>query len=413
MKYKLKEPKLERADGFDEYPELLRHLLLTRGVQNKKDADIFLNPDYEKHIHDPFLMKDMQKAVTLLSGLLEKKDKVVIYADYDADGIPGAVIMRDFLVKIGYENFEVYIPHRHDEGFGLNSGAVREFAKNGVKMIMTIDCGISDVSEVGVAKELGMKVIITDHHLPGSILPNADAILDPKQADCDYPEKNLCGCAVAFKFIEALISDGKFSVAKGWSKWLLDMVGIATLSDMVPLVGENRVLAFYGLKVLRKSPRLGLMKLLRKIKINQREMTEDDIVFSVTPKLNAASRMGEPIDAFRLLSTQDEIEADELSSILIKINDERKGIVGSLVKEVNKIVKERYGFKGKKIIVVGNPSWRPALLGLVANSLIKDHACPVFLWGRDGDDKIKGSCRSLGSVSVVALMQSAPDYFLD
>ncbi len=192
------------------------------------------------------------------------------------------------------------------------------------------------------------------------------------------------------------------------------MVGIATLSDMVPLQGENRTFAHFGLTVLRKSPRVGLRKLLRKLKINQRELTEDDVGFMISPRLNAASRMGNPIDAFKLLSTTDETEADTLSDHLNKINDERKGTVASMVKEIRHLVGERYSPEEKKLIVLGNPKWRPSLVGLAANTLMQEFFCPVFIWGREETSVIKGSCRSGGHVDLVALMQAtAPGIFTE
>ena len=406
---------------------LLDHLLFHRGVESPEKAERFLAPDYEKHTHDPFLMKDMEKAVSRALKAFSDGEKTVIYSDYDTDGIPAGVALHDFFKKVGFTNFSNYIPHRHDEGFGLNLEAVEQFAKDGVKLLITIDCGTGDIAPVMRANELGLEVIIVDHHLPcPSIvrdalgrdkgeLPAAFAILNPKQSDCGYPEKNLCGAGVVFKLIQALVLrlrsnvDGQLSnVPVGFEKWLLDMVGIATLSDMVPLTGENRVFAYYGLKVLQKSPRVGLMKLLAKLKVNQRYLTEDDIGFTIGPRINAASRMGVPMDAFNLLSTKDETEADMLAEHLNKINDERKGTVAALAKEIKKIVRERYEEKANRVMVIGNPSWRPALLGLAANTCANEYQCPVFLWGRDGDNVIKGSCRSGESANLVELMSRAP-----
>ncbi len=399
----------ERRDG-----TFAEHLLFHRGILSPTDVEKFLSPDYEKHTHDPFLMKGMAKAVERILKAISGGERVAIWSDYDADGIPGGVILHDFFKKIGYANFENYIPHRHNEGFGLNEAGICELAERGAKVLITIDCGIADVADVAYANTLGTDVIITDHHLPNAELPPAFAILNPKQADCAYPEKMLCGSGVVFKLIQALclhlsLNANRYTLNAppiGWEKWLLDMVGLATLSDMVPLTGENRVFAQYGLKVLRKSPRIGLMKLLRKLKVDQRELTEDDIGFTITPRINAASRMGTPHDAFHLLSTTDENEADRLSDELNRVNDERKGVVAAMVKEIRKIVGERASGGGPKVIVAGNPRWRPSLLGLAANTLMNEHNCPVFLWGRDGSDAIKGSCRSDGSVSVVALMQA-------
>jgi len=417
------EKKLETLAG---YPELLRTLFLNRGIKNKEEADAFLQPDYERDIHDPFLLPDMDKAVERILQAISQKQKIVIYSDYDADGIPGGVILHDFFQKINYENFANYIPHRHMEGFGLNPEAIDKFKEDKVDLIITVDCGVTDIKEVARAKKYGIDVIITDHHEPGE-LPKAVAVVDAKRADSKYPFKELCGAGVAYKLVQAIlikiksqknplhltrtnrseeISGILFSDVKdGWEKWLLDMVGIATLSDMVPLIGENRALAYYGLKVLRKSPRVGLVKLLRLLKIEQTNITEDDVGFSISPRINAASRMGNPEDAFKLFIAKDEAEADISARHLDHINNERKGVVAGIVKEVRKIMKKRYddGLT-HKVIVIGNPEWKPSLLGLVANSLVDDHDCPVFLWGRDGGNILKGSCRGNGCVSVFDLM---------
>jgi len=398
------------------YPNLLRILLEKRGLKIMEEADVFLNPDYERDLHNPFLLKDMDKAVKRILEAVEKKEKIVIFSDYDADGIPGGVLLHDFLKKIGHENFINYIPHRHDEGFGLNEEAVDEFKKDKVKLIITVDCGIADLAEADLIKKHKIDLIITDHHTPKNKLPEAIAILDPKRADCQYPFKDLCGAGVAYKLVQAILKKNNFGLKEGAEKWWLDMVGIATLSDMVPLIGENRTLAFYGLKVLRKSPRLGLMKLLRLLKIEQNQLTEDDIGFSISPRINAASRMGDPEDAFKLFVVKTDEEADICARHLDKINNERKGVVASMVKEVRKIMRERYlpgsasetGGK-RRVIVIGNPDWKPSLLGLVANSLVDDHSCPVFLWGRDGGNILKGSCRGDGCVSILDLMKEVEE----
>ncbi len=424
FKSKIREEKA--LEGLTGYPEFLRILMVNRGIKTKEEAEAFLLPDYEKDLPDPFLLKDMDKAVERILTAIKKEEKIVIFSDYDADGIPGAVILHDFFEKINYKNFTNYIPHRDLEGFGLNEEAIDEFKKDKVKLIITVDCGIADLAEAEKIHKHKIDLIITDHHEPKDKLPKAVAVIDPKRADCKYPFKDLCGAAVAFKLVQAILVVIKskkhplrltrtnrskdifldFIITDGWEKWLLDVVGIATLSDMVPLIGENRALAHYGLKVLRKSPRIGLMKLLSLLKIKQSEITEDDIGFSISPRINAASRMGNPEDAFKLFVAKDEVEADTFARHLDHINNERKGVVASMVKEVRKIMKERLGENAneKKVVVIGNPDWKPSLLGLVANSLVDDHSCPVFLWGRDGGNVLKGSCRSDGSVSLIDLM---------
>lgn len=395
---------------------LLVKMLERRGLLNEQAQD-FLSPDYDKHTHDPYLLKDMAKAVERVIRAIKNNEKIEIYSDYDADGIPGAVVLYDFFKKVGFENFENYIPDRLEEGFGINVAAMEEIAERKAKLVISIDCGITDVAAVKRGNELGIDTIITDHHEPNGEMPPAYAILNPKQKDCAYPYKFLCGSGVIFKLIQAILAspdakDLRQHVTVGWEKWLLDMVGLATLSDMVPLTGENRVFAFYGLKVLRKSPRLGLMKLLRQARANQRFLTEDDVSFTITPRINAASRMGLPHDAFELLSTKDELRAGVLIEHLNKINDERKGLVASIVKEVRQAIleRERDG-RLREVIVMGHVHWKPSVLGLVANSLKDDHDRPVFLWGKETSPTIKGSCRSDGRVSVVDLMEQSKELF--
>ena len=423
MLYSIRRPlTLDERNRIGGASDIIAHLLFHRGITDAETAEKFLILDYDTQVHDPFLLKDAEKAATRILEAIKNEERIAIYSDYDADGIPAAVIFNDFFNRIGYKNFSIYIPHRHDEGFGLNIEAVEQLAGEGVKLLITLDCGISDVEPVKHANKLGVTVIITDHHEPPRVLPKAFAIIDHKQDGCEYPDKNLCGSGVGFKFIQAIIKKSKEK--GGWSKengqsqngilkdghekWLLDMVGIATLSDMVPLVGENRVFARYGLSVLRKSPRKGLQKLLSYLKIAQKHLTEDDIAFMITPRINAASRMGVPMDAFNLLSTEDEADAKKFVEHLDAINNERKGTVAALVKEVKKIIKERHGEKMPNVIVMGNPDWRPSLLGLVANTCAEEFNRPVFLWGRDGDAIIKGSCRSGGTVSVVDIMHKVP-----
>jgi len=403
------------------YSELLRTILEKRGIKNQKEAEIFLNPDYERDLYDPFMMKDMEKVCVKLFEIIENKEKTVIYADYDCDGIPGAVILEDLFKKIGYENYEVYIPGRNSEGYGLNLSAIKQFIEKKVKLLITIDLGITAVSEVAQAKMNGIDVIITDHHLPHKILPRAYVILNPKVDD--YPEKMLCGAGVVFKFVQGFIKKyGEFyKINTGWEKWLLDMTGLATLSDLVPLLGENRVISYYGMKVLKKSPRPGLQKLLAKMKIEQKYLTEDDIGFMVTPRLNAASRMDDPMKAYELLSTDDEVKAGIIADHLSKINDDRKTMVASIMREVNKKLSARGGstYGGEnldnlhEVIVIGNPEWRVGVLGLVAGKISNEHKKPVFVWGKDENDLIRGSCRSDGSVSLVELMTETREFFLE
>ena len=243
-------------EELSKYPKILRKLLFYRGIKTKEEAERFLNPIFEDN-NDPFLMDGMDIAVERIIEAIKKNEKIIIYSDYDADGIPGAVILYDFFKKVGHDNFENYIPHRVLEGFGLNDEAIDIFAKNKAKLIITIDCGIADIEESKRIKKYGIDLIVTDHHLPSlnlnneEELPKALAVLDSKRKNSKYPDKNLCGAGVVFKLVQALVKKhGKyFGIKEGWEKWLLDMVAIATVSDMVPLIGENRLFSYYGLKV--------------------------------------------------------------------------------------------------------------------------------------------------------------------
>ncbi len=453
--------------------ELQKLLLANRGIK-EDEIEIFLNPSYETGVYDPYLMKDMEKAVDRILKAIEEKEKIGIFSDYDADGVPGAVMMKDFFDRIEYENVFYYIPDRHLEGFGLKDDSITECSDNGVKLLITIDCGITDVGEVKHAKSLGMEVIITDHHLPSVIpvktgihkyfsaekssghdsarqlpslqsgptptsqsensglgsplstarmtkkksksdrgsdiqnLPDAFAILDPKQEGDEYPDKMLCGTGVAFKLIQGILAKNRFGIGESQEKWFLDMVGIATLSDMVPLLNENRTLASYGLKVLRKSKRPGLIALLKRAGVDQGLISEEDIGFMIAPRINAAGRMGHAMDAFKMLSTTDEKEAEKSADYINDLNNERKGIVARMVKEMKAMLSTRIEHeKEKGVIVLGHPDWKPSLLGLAANSIVEEHGMPVFLWGRESGTVIKGSCRSNGVVNMVEIMRGA------
>ena len=385
------------------YPPLVQTLLKNRGITNAADAEHFLYPDFARDVRDPFGILNMEKAVERILRAIDASERIAIFADYDCDGIPGAVIFSDFLKKIGHKNFEVYIPHRNNEGYGLNSEAVDALASRGATLLITVDCGISDIVEAAHMAELGIDLIITDHHLPQDVLPRAYAIVNSKQTDDIYHDSMLCGAAVVWKIVSALLAmrGEKWGVPIGWEKWLLDMAGLATIADMVPLRNENRALAYYGLMVLKKSRRPGLLALLGKMDLLPKNITEDDIGFMIGPRLNAASRMGDPSDAFRLLSAETSEEAEICADKLIHLNEARKGLVASMVKEARKHLEVR---TLREVVVIDNPLWKPGLAGLVASNLSEAYARPVFVWGRTDGGCIKGSCRSDGTVNVVELM---------
>ena len=383
-----------------------------------------LVPDYERDIHDPFLMPDMDKAVKRVLKAVKTDERVMIFADYDADGVPGASVLATFFNKIGFTNFGVYLPDRHLEDYGLSEAAINQAKADGVSFLITIDCGIANAKEVAYAKKLKIETIVTDHHLVPDKIPKAVAVLDPKREDCGYPFRELCGAGVVYKLVQALLASARLNlkdaprfnladIPLGWEKWLLDFVAIATVSDMVPLTGENRALVHFGLKVLRRSPRPGIVELCRALRLKQEEITEDDIAFSIGPRVNAASRMAHAREAFELLITEDVAVAATIARRLEKLNKERRKCVDQIITHVQ-LSRLNLDNESLSLLVVGHESWSLGVLGLTASRLVETYRRPVFIWGKNGNGMIKGSCRSDGTVNVVELMRGVgEDFFLN
>jgi single-stranded-DNA-specific exonuclease len=404
----------------------LQQIILQNRNIDEKDWDNFLHPDFETGVYDPFLLPDMEKSAERILRAIEKQEKIVIYSDYDCDGIPGGALLRSFFTEIRYENVTNYIPHRHKEGYGLHLAAIDTFIDDGATLIITVDLGITNNVEVEYAQQKGIDVIVTDHHLPHTemvegkvmqIIPKAFAVINAKRDDNEYPDTMLCGCATAWKLVCATILRGKEkkkhgfeNIGEGFTKWLLDLVAISTIADMVPLVDENRVLAYYGLKVLRKSRRKGIQALALKAGVKLGEVTEDDIAFLFAPRINAASRMDIPLEALKLLLSTDEKTAQDKATYLECLNNSRKTSVASAMKVAYKHMEGR---DNQSVIVVGDTTWTPGILGLIASKLKDEYGKTVFVWGRDEDGgDFKGSCRSDGRTHLVDLMQAAtPETF--
>lgn len=405
----------EITDGIEQelssYSQLTRRLLVNRGITERDEAFAFLNPSYEDHSHDPFLLKDIDKAIERIYQAIQKNEKIAVYADYDCDGIPGAVIMHDFFEMLGYSNVVIYIPDRHKEGYGLQKESLAKLFSEGVALVVTVDLGITNIAEVDFCNTHGVDCIVTDHHLVGGEVPRAYAVVNPKQKECGYPDPMLCGSGVAFKLVQAFLKRyaDVFSVPVGKEKWLLDMVGLATLSDMVPLVNENRIFAYYGLMVFKKTRRPGLLHLLKKSGVKLQHLIEDDITFMVTPRINAAGRMDHPKHAFQLLSLQDPAESFEKAVMLEKYNTERKNLVKKIMKQALAKLADR---PKASVIVLGDRTWHIGVLGLVASRLVEEFDVPVFVWGGDEEtDSLKGSCRGNATVNMVELMRVCEDCF--
>lgn len=435
---------LHMKDTFDitKLHPLTKMLLKKRGVVEESAMKDFLFPSYEEHIGDPFGIHGMTEAVDRILQAIRNTETIAIYSDYDCDGVPGGVLLREFFDTIGYPA-EMYIPHRHNEGYGIHTHAVDTLKKRGVSLIITVDLAITNIEEIAYAKSVGVDFIVTDHHLPitvdqelmqnkresdaeelrkfvgsgtlvgSQVVPSAVAVLNSKQEVCTYRDDMLCGCAVAWKLASALLSVmrvdetlGKVhekakALPEGYEKWMLDLVGISTISDMVPLVNENRALAHFGLRVLRKTKRPGLLHIFNEQRVKKENLVEDDIAFTIAPRINAASRMGDPIQAHQMLYERDVESAEGYARDLEMLNTLRKQEVKDIVATIS------FGADVYKndVIVVGDMSWGPGILGLVAQKIIDETAKPVFVWGQ-GDDKtqLKGSCRSIGDVHVVDLM---------
>ncbi len=398
----------------NKYSIIIAQLLFNRKINTLKEAQEFLDPKWEDN-NDPYLIKNMKKAVLRFIKAVNCNEKITIYADYDADGIPGAIILSDLLDKISYENYDIYIPHRHNEGYGIHKEAIKKIINSGTKLIISIDVGITANESAKLCKKEKVDLIITDHHLPiqkngKESLPRAFTILNPKQEDDNYPNRMICGAGVIFKFVQAFVQKygEKYNIQEGWEKWLLDMLGIATISDMVPLKNENRIFAYYGMKVIKEitkngnKHRIGLKTLIQNAGINTEYMTEENISFGITPQINAASRMSHPKDAVVVFQSKDIKEVQSSVEHLTKLNNKRKKLTKKTTAEALLLIENK---KIKDIIVVGNKNWKAGILGLVASKLVNKYKVPVFVWSQE-KNIIKGSCRSIDELHLVDIMQN-------
>lgn len=396
------------GDGWG-YPEFFLQFFWNRGIRSAEAAEEFLNPDFLK-MHDPFLFPDMKKACDRIAEAREKKETIFIFADYDADGVPGAVILHTAFKVLGITP-RIYIPHREKEGYGLNKAAIDYMKAEGASLFITCDLGISNNEEIVYAKNLGLQSIITDHHtLPPELAGDACAIIHPKVGG--YPYKELSGGGVAYKLAQALLrtigSSAPYS-GEAAEKWLLDLAAITTVADMMPLTGENRILTFYGLKVLNKTRRLGLRKLIETAGLELGKLDAHNIGFQIAPRINAAGRMDHANAAFELLICEDEREATRLAENLNRTNQERQRQTEIIVNEAKfQIVQE--GKESDFCLFAWKPGWPLGLLGLAAGKISDTFKRPVILM-TEVEGKIKGSARSVEGWSVIAALQKLSELF--
>lgn len=406
--------------AFPEIKPVVMQLLNDRGLTTQKDIDQFLNPDYEGDIHDPFLFSQMQAAVDRLLLARENNEKITVHGDYDADGVSGSVILVSTLKHLGFSDVTSYLPHRDKEGYGLNMKTVDYLAGEGTKVIITTDCGISNVEEIAYARSKGIDVIITDHHTQKDTLPDA-IILHPKVKGESYPFKDLAGGGVAFKLAQGLLRhESKIKPEMhndfvAFEKWLLDMVAVSSVADMVPLIGENRTLVKYGLIVLGKTKRIGMQALLKesgrwqRAKVGQIEFSTYDIGFIIGPRINAAGRIDHSNIAFKLLMSDNEADAIRLAIQLEETNKERQEITTRMVAEgVQQVGMVE---PGAQALVVYDPNWSMGVVGLVAGRLLEKFHLPVFACAQI-DGKIAGSGRSIEGYDCTEALDSVKDLLL-
>lgn len=383
---------------------VLSTLLVGRGIRTFEQARSFFRPSLSS-LHDPFLMKDMDKAVARLDKALSQREKILVYGDYDVDGTTAVALVYSFLKGIT-ASVDFYIPDRYDEGYGVSIKGIDWAAENGFSLIITLDCGIKAIDKVLYARSKGVDVIICDHHLPESEIPSAVAVLDPKREDCNYPFDDLSGCGVGFKLVQA------YSQYKGIPfeslTPLLDLLVVSIASDLVTVVGENRILAHYGLKILNERPRIGLLAMINLAKLEQSHITIDDIVFKIGPRINAAGRMESGRLAVALLTATNEADAYEIGSKINDNNNERKKYDREITKEALEMVSNGTCYSSENAVIVYAPSWNKGVVGIVASRLVEAYYKPTFVL-TESNGFVTGSARSIRGFDLYEAISSCSD----
>ncbi|MBN2789114.1 MAG: single-stranded-DNA-specific exonuclease RecJ [Candidatus Delongbacteria bacterium] len=383
-------------------PSAILKLLVSRGYKTREDIETFLHPENVEY-HDPFLMKDMDKAVERVIEALVNRENILIWGDYDVDGITSTSILYLFFLRRLGLKVDYAIPNRESEGYGLSNNGILQASKNGVDLIITVDCGITSVQEVEYAKSLGIDIIITDHHEPDNELPKAYAIIDPKRNDCDYPYKHLAGVGVAFKLIQGILANNDMPLKI--SEKFINITAIGTAADIVPMTGENRKIVYEGLRTLGNCPNIGLSTLLKKLNFYGNDVKVNHILFGLAPRINAVGRMGDAERAVNLLITNDIQEATEIVADLELENKRRREFDAETLSEAINILEEVDHFdpKADKAIVVANENWHVGVIGIVASRLVEKYYRPsVVISINDGIGK--GSCRSISGINIYEVL---------
>ena len=388
-------------------PDMIAEMLIKKELTSIKDIEEFFNPNLN-NMHDPFLYVDMIKATERVISAIDKKELITIYGDYDVDGTTSSALLYLGLKKIG-ANIDYYIPHRMIDGYGLSLSGVDQLKENGSELIISVDCGINAVEEVEQINELGMDVIITDHHNPKEELPNAVAIINPKIKDCKYPYDMLAGVGVAYKLLIAVYSQLEINTDELIDKYI-DLVALGTIADIVPLTGENRIIASIGLERLGKKQNIGLNALINLAGLSQKELNSADIVFGIAPRINAAGRMGSAMRAVELMVSIDEEESDELAQIIERENSLRQQIDQRTFHEACDIIEAKYkNMDDTPIIVVSSDDWHPGVIGIVASKLVEKYYRPsIMITFKEGIGS--GSGRSIAGFNLFDALVSVEGY---
>lgn len=383
---------------------VLAQMLIERGISTPEAARSYFRPQLHE-LHDPFLMKDMDVAVARLNEAMGRKERIMIYGDYDVDGCTAVALVYRFLQQF-YSNIEYYIPDRYDEGYGVSISGVDYAADQDVKLIIVLDCGIKAVGEIAYAKTRGIDFIICDHHVPDEELPPAVAILNAKRVDNTYPYLDLSGCGVGFKFMQAFaISNGiNFSTLIP----LLDLTAVSIASDIVPIMGENRILAYHGLRQLSNNPSVGLKALIDVCGLSGKDITMSDIIFKIGPRINASGRIQNGMESVELLVEHDIKKAEELANRINRYNDERKELDKKMTEEANHLVDNMTGIDDKSSIVIYNADWHKGVIGIVASRLTEIYFRPAVVLTRTGDT-VTGSARSVSGFDVYKAIEYCRD----
>lgn len=385
------------------FDDLIDQILFNRGIikaSNDPEKDKYLNPDFSTDLYDPFLLKNMRGVIKLLKEAIESGKKIGIFADYDADGIPGAALFSKALKAVGAE-YSVYIPNR-EGGYGLSKEGIDLLRKKDCKILVTIDLGIRSFIEAEYCKNIGIPLIITDHHLPDNKLPDADYIINSKQKGDKYSFKELAGCGVIYKVIQALSTEFPEQISQSFLKWNLDLVAISTISDVVPLIGENRTLAKYGLIVIKKTKNLGLRALIKEAGIDAEKIGAYEVGFQIGPRINAPGRVDHATTSYELLTTESEAEAKKLALWLNQKNEERQNLMKKVEEEVSKRIEKDHLDRDNIIVVEGN--WQKGIIGPTASKVVEKYGKPAILFAK-GKELLTGSARSVSSLSIVELLE--------